>query len=124
MIKEILETILNESTQAAIIVKIGNTYKTSILQSDGYKEYMKPVLTKGYNSQKDAEKLVQKTGEIRGVNKDSVEYYKDRKLLAVSDDESNAVKDANEVHIKYFWDGDKWNYGTGQIKTFADMKKL
>ena len=121
---EIDETNLTEGTQASITVLTKNgEYRTSILQYDGYPEFMKKEL-KYFDNQKDAEKLVQKTGEIRGIDHGDVEYYYDRSLLAKTKDEQKAVKNANEIHYKYFFDGDDWYFAKGQIRSFNDMKKL
>ena len=86
---------------------------------------MKPMLKKNYNSQKDAEKLVQKTGEIRMVTDSEVEYYQDKKLLKVYKADSQESIDATkEAHYKYFWNGKQWMYAEGSMGTFDDMRKL
>jgi len=125
MIKQILENIVNESTQGTITVKIGDKYYRSIMQADGYLSFVKPLLKKKYNSQKDAERLVQKTGEIRRIDGDEVEYYTDKKVLSIKKaDSQEAIDNTKDAHYKYFWDGKNWMYAEGSIGTFADMKKL
>jgi phosphoribosyl-AMP cyclohydrolase len=126
MLREIVEKVVNEGTTATITVfKLGKYY-TSFLQYDGYDSYMKPVLKKFFKDQKSAEKLVTKTGEIRGVDDETgeVEYYKDRKLLAIATSEEDAVDNMNEAGYKYYWDGKRWLFNKGSISSLSDMKKL
>jgi hypothetical protein len=130
MIREILENIrgkaINEGTNATITVHKSGKYYTSYLQYDGYDDYMRPVLKKFFNDQKSAEKLVMKTGDIRGIDYKTgkIEYYTDRDLLAVASSEGKAVDNMNEAGYKYYWDGEQWWFHKGSISSLSDMEKL
>jgi hypothetical protein len=126
MLREIVENLINEGTTATITVLKDGKYYTSFLQYDGYDRYMKPILKKFFNDQKSAEKLVTKTGEIRGIDDETgeVEYYKDRKLLKITSDEDTAIDNMNEAGYKYFWDGKNWNFYQGSISSLNKLKKF
>ncbi len=120
MFKELFtERVLNEGTPATIVVKVKDTYKVSVLQYDGYPENVIKALEKKYNSQKDAEKLVTKTGEIRSL--DPLEYYTDRKILFTTKDENKAVKKCLNTGYSYFWDGEEWWYDDYKFDSFDEM---
>lgn len=101
---------LNEGTSATLVVKMPNgVFKVSKLQYDGGPHSALPILQKRYNTQKTAELLVQKTGELRDI--DDLEYYDDKVIL-----KTYKTLDAykKEVHIwwadyQYLWDGKKWS---------------
>ena len=113
---------LIEGTTATITVLAKGTYKTSFLQYDGDIKTSGKELIKNYNSPKQASTLVTNSGELRSIFE--LEYYTDRTLLEITKDEQKAVKNANESHIKYFYDGSDWYFQKGQIKYFSDMKLL
>jgi len=123
--KELFEQILNEGTNATITVLRGDTFWTSFLQYSGSKDYMIPTLKKHFQSQKEADTLVTKTGDIREISQDGeVEYYNDRKILEITKDEEKALDNVNEAHIKYFFDGTDWFFHYGTVREFSKMKKI
>ena len=127
MLKEVVESVLNEGTQATFIVKDGDAYRVSLLQYDGYPDYVAPILKKKFNSDKGAKKLTQKSGEIRSISSDGkVDYYNDYPpLLLVTTNDQEAIDLANNfANYKYFWDGKEWRYKDGYLKSFKDFIKL
>jgi hypothetical protein len=126
MLREIVESVINEGTSATVTVLKNGKYYTSFVQYDGYDSYMKPLLNKFFEDQKSAEKLVTSTGEIRGINSTTgkVDYYKDRKLLKIENDEEKAINNMNQAGYKYYWDGQTWNFYQGSIKSLRDFKKF
>jgi len=119
------ELFLNEGTNATITVKMKNgEYRTSFVQYDGYLKGVGKELLDNFYSQKDAERLVQKTGDIRQIINDKVDYYDDRNILDRTKNESKAVKNANEAYYKYLWDDGDWFVAQGNIKSFDDMQPL
>jgi len=111
---------VNEGTSATITVFDGKNYKTSYLQYDAYVEFAGKVLLEKYWKLKDAKKLVEKSGELRSI--DPLEYYTDRTLLDITKNEKDAIKNSNEMHIKYYFSEDTdWLYNKGRISEFEDM---
>lgn len=108
--KDILNKVkTNEGSTATITVKISDTeYRTSFVQYDS--QILAATLPKHFNTQKDAERLVQGTGEIAGVYGDEVEYYRDRKLLHKADTEAKALAHAKKQRgdRSFYWDGAEW----------------
>lgn len=112
--------IVNEGTSASITVFDGKLYKTSYLQYDGIEAAKE--LIKNYNKPEQAALLVQKSGEIRNIF--DLEFYKDRPKLEVTRYEDEAVRNANEMYIKYYFDGQSWYTKRGQIRDFNDMEEI
>ena len=116
---------INEGTQATITVFDGNEYKTSILQYDGYKEYAGKILKKSYNTPVKAQELVKKSGEIRTLEDNYVEYYTDRYLLKKTTNPEKALKDLKQVSsYQYFFNGEKWFYNKGSLRSLDQLKPL
>ena len=122
------------STNCGIAIKTEKGYETIYVHSDGYPEYMWSMLTKNYNSEELAAKLVgmgdascidEQLAPIpgtlhsfearqRGV---SVFYHRDR-----GDDWSEVApavfekKDIfNGFYYSYIWEDGHWNFYTGGI---------
>jgi len=118
--RELAMKTVNEGTSATITVFDGKNYKTSYLQYDAYVEFAGKVLLEKYWKLKDAKKLVEKSGELRSI--DPLEYYTDRTLLDITKNEKDAIKNSNEMHIKYYFSEDTdWLYNKGRISEFEDM---
>lgn len=110
---------LNESTPATIVVKSKNEYYISVLQADGYPQYVLKILDDKFYSQKNAEKLVQKTGEIRSLN--PLKYYADRTILIKTTNEKKVYNAMNKTTHKYYWDGQDWWFDSQSVNNFDDM---
>ena len=115
---------LFEGTNATITVLRGDTFWTSFLQYSGSKDYMIPTLKKHFQSQKEADTLVTKTGDIAEIVDGVPEYYNDRRILQATSDEEIALDNVNEAHIKYFFDGADWFFHYGTVREFNKMKKI
>jgi len=114
---------MNEGTQASIIVKTGEgKYSMSYAQYDGYLQGIGKELVDNFYSDKDAKKLVQKSGEIRGIDNGKVEYYTDRTLLIKNAKESKVCREANAFSTyKYYWDGLDWYYTQSKCNGVEDI---
>ena len=108
---------ITEGMSASITVFDGRLYKTSYLQYDAIEAARE--LIKKYNTPRKAQKLVQGTGEIRDIF--NLEYYDDRVILEVTKDVEKAVKNANKMNIKYYFDGGSWYQGKGEIDSFEEL---
>jgi hypothetical protein len=115
------EYVLNEGTQASIIVKTGeDKYSMSYLQYDG--STVGKELIAYFNNDKDVKKLITASGEIRGIIGGEVEYYNDKKLLLKDVSEDKVVKEARYFSTYvYYWDGNSWLYTKGKIKSLEDV---
>ncbi len=117
---------INEGTTAAIIVKNGDKYDMSYLQYDGMS--VGPDLTKYFGTEKLAKKLIQKSGDIRGIDGNRVEFYEGRALLIKKRDEKYIVEEANMFgNYIYFFDGTNWYMTKNRISSLdpvSGMKKL
>ncbi len=116
--------LLVEGTAATITVKDGNIYKTSILQYDGYPNFMRPELKKYWKTAEKAKELATGTGELRGVSNGEAEYYDSRKLLMVTKNEDQAFDNMNSTYYKYYFDGKKWYWGESNIYEFTDLQPV
>lgn len=126
MLKEIVENIVNEGTQAVAIVKTGEgKYSMSYIQYDGGVGSTGRELKKNFSSDKLALKVVDKTGEIAGISNGEVEYYKNKKMLVKDVDERAVVKKANTFgSVKYLWNGERWSFSqTSMIRDLLDVNK-
>ena len=122
MLKEIVESILNEGTQAIITVLEKGKYKSSILQYDGNVNSAGKELLKNYNSPKLAGKLVQKSGEIRDIF--NLEFYNDKNILKKFNNEQDAINYMKGYTYKYFYDGEEWYGNTKNATTLSDFTLL
>ncbi len=87
------------STSCLIAIKTEDGYLASYCHWDGYPDYMYPMLTKNYNSEELARKLID-FGDASSINK---------KLEPTSDDHSFGHSEA-EVCVFYHRDKhDPWN---------------
>lgn len=125
------------STQCGIAIKSEKGYETIYVHSDGYPEYMWPMLTEHYNSEALAKKLVgqgdasfidEQLAPIPGILHNfethqrgvSVFYHRDR------GDNWNEVAPAvyekkdifNGFYYSYIWENSCWNFYKGGRKIY------
>lgn len=126
MLREIIECVVNEGTQASIIVKTGpGKYSMSYAQYDGYLEGIGVELKKYFTDDKKVKELVSGTGEIRGIKDGKIEFYKDRPILIKNAPEDEVLEEANYFSTyKYLWDPNegKWFYTNKKVRKMADIK--
>lgn len=122
------------STQCGIAIKTEKGYETIYVHSDGYPEYMWPMLTENYNSEELAAKLVS-MGDASFIDKQlapipgslhsfgarqqgvNIFYYRDR------GDDWNDVAPAvyekkdifNGFYYSYIWEDGHWNFYKGGV---------
>jgi hypothetical protein len=102
------------STQCGIAVKTEKGYDTIYVHSDGYPEYMWPMLTENYNSEELAAKLVS-LGDAS---------YIDKKLEPTSDFHKFGTPEPN-VSMFYHRDrGDDWEDVSPALYQHHERKRL
>lgn len=117
------------STQCGIAIKTEKGYETIYVHSDGYPEYMWPMLTESYNSEELAAKLVG-MGDASFIDKQlaptpgiihsfgarqhgvSVFYHRDRGENW--NDVAPAVYEKKDIfngfYYSYIWEDGRWNF--------------
>jgi hypothetical protein len=125
------------STQCGVAIKTEEGYKTIYVHSDGYPDYMWPMLTENYNSEELAAKLVglgdasyidEKLEPTEDFHKFgtpeprvSMFYHRDR------GEDWEDVKPVcyskkllfNQFYYSYIWEDGGWNFYKGGRKTIA-----
>ena len=129
------------STHCGIAIKTEKGYKAIYCHHYGYERYMWPMLTKNYNTEELANKLVslgdasfideklEPTGEHSFDNPEDdvcVFYHRDRgeDWNRVRPTEYRAIKSmCDDYFYVYVWENGKWNaYKNGRVNT--DVKAL
>jgi len=107
---------MNEGTQATIAVTMKDgSILQSLLQYDGYEDSAGKDLIKYYDSQKGAEKLVSKTGELRSIYDGKPDYYSGRKLLKKFSNEQGLERSPMMAQYNYLWTGEEWLVSVGTM---------
>jgi hypothetical protein len=123
------------STQCGIAIKTEKGYDTIYVHSDGYPEYMWPMLTDHYNSEELAAKLVS-MGDASYIS-DNLEpkgphsfdkpdfdvccfYHRDRgeDWSDVSPTSYNKRELFNCFYYSYVWEDGCWNFYKGGVHTY------
>ena len=124
------------STQCGIAIKTDKGYETIYVHSDGYPEYMWPMLTKHYNSEELATKLVS-LGDASYIS-DNLEpaghhsfdkpdydaccfYHRDRgeRWEDVAPTPYDTKKEMfNGFYYSYIWENGCWNFYKGGRKVY------
>lgn len=113
---------LTESTTASIIVKVGDKYSMSYLRADG--STVGNNLKKYFNGKK-ALDLVSKSGEIRTIRNNKIEFYNDKILLKKNLSEKQVIKEANDFgDYIYYYDGKDWYSADDDIYSLSDLRKF
>ena len=121
------------STQCGIAIKTEKGYETIYVHSDGYPEYMWPMLTENYNSEELAAKLVG-MGDASCIDKKlepsdkvhrfgrreedvSVFYYRDRgdDWLEVAPAPYTKREMFNGFYYSYIWEDGHWSFYKGGV---------
>lgn len=124
------------STQCGIAIKTEKGYETIYVHSDGYPEYMWPMLTENYNSEELATKLVS-MGDASYIEKKldptsgfhrfgtpepevSMFYYRDRgdRWDSVSPEVFSREQLMNAFYYVYIWKNGCWNFYKGGRKIY------
>lgn len=124
------------STQCGIAIKTNKGYETIYCHSDGYPEYMWPMLTEHYNSEELAAKLVS-MGDASCINKKleptdkmhrfgrrekdvCVFYHRDRgeDWLEVAPAAFHLLELLNCFYYTYIWENGCWNFYKGGSKVY------
>ena len=119
------------STQCGVAIKTEKGYETIYVHSDGYPEYMLPMLTNNYNSEELAAKLVsfgdasfidiklEPTSDSHkfGSPEDGVcvFYHRDRGEDWISTYPKCFTKEFlfSQYYYSYVWEDSKWNFYKG-----------
>ena len=123
------------STQCGIAIKTEKGYDTIYVHSDGYPEYMWPMLTKNYNSEELAAKLVS-MGDASYIS-DNIEpkgphsfekpdydvccfYHRDRgeSWSDVSPTSFSKREMFNGFYYSYIWENGCWNFYKGGRRVY------
>lgn len=126
------------STQCGIAIKIEKGYDTIYVHSDGYPEYMWPMLTENYNSEELAAELVS-MGDASCIDKnlgpasDQSRFYAGKREKGASVfyhrdfhdpwfDTAPACYDKEELinyfYYVYIWEDNCWNFYKGGKKVY------
>lgn len=116
------------STHCGIAIKTEKGYDTIYVHSDGYPDYMWPMLTENYNSEELATKLVS-LGDASFIDKKleptedyhkfstpepnvSMFYHRDRNedWEDVKPECYNKKEIFNQFYYSYIWEGDSWHF--------------
>ena len=122
------------STQCGIAIKTEKGYDTIYVHSDGYPDYMWPMLTENYNSEELATKLVS-FGDASSVDEKleptedfhkfnmpepnvSMFYHRDRgeDWEDVKPECFTKKEIFNQFYYSYIWEDDSWNFYKGGRK--------
>lgn len=124
------------STQCGIAVRTEKGYETIYVHSDGYPDYMWPMLTEHYNSEELAVKLVgmgdasyidellEPTSDFHKFGtpepKVSMFYHRDRNEYweDVAPTTYTLRELFNCFYYSYVWENDCWNFYKGGRKTY------
>jgi hypothetical protein len=124
------------STQCGIAIKTEKGYETIYVHSDGYPEYMWPMLTENYNSEELATKLVSlgdasyidrliaPTSDFHkfGTPEPDVSMFYHRDRGEAWDDVAPATFTSKELfshyYYSYVWKDGCWNFYKGGRKVF------
>lgn len=123
------------STQCGVAIKTEKGYETIYVHSDGYPEYMWPMLTKNYNSEEAAKKLVS-MGDASYIS-DNLEpkgphsfehpdfdvccfYHRDRgeNWNDVAPTPYTKREMFNCFYYSYIWEDGCWNFYKGGRKVY------